>query len=78
LLGRRDDEARWSELAGRVRQSLEAAFLDRSTGAFADGTQTAQAFALHHDLVPEPLRRAAFDRLVHDVVEIHGSHLTRV
>ena len=62
-LGREKDAAEFRVLAEKAR----AAFVERwvkSDGTVGNGTQSAQAFGFYLGLVPEPLRDAAFAKLV--------------
>jgi alpha-L-rhamnosidase len=75
-LGRTQDAARFSELAGRIRMAYQREFLDAKTGVAGPGTQTSQAFALYSGLVPEALQPLAMERLLDDIRGKHKGHLS--
>jgi alpha-L-rhamnosidase len=62
-LGRADDERRYAALARRARAAFCRAFVSRSARIRGD-TQAGYALALHFDLLPPGMRRAAAERLV--------------
>jgi alpha-L-rhamnosidase len=74
-LGKADDERRYAELAGRIAAAFNDKFLEVGSGRYDDGSQTAQAYALYHGLVPQEQRAAAFARLV-DAVDKREGHLS--
>lgn len=68
-LGKASDASRFRAMAQRFRR----AFCDRfvtADGRIVGDSQTAYALALSFDLLPQELRKAALDRLEHDIV--HG------
>lgn len=75
ILGKRQDAARYSALAEKIRAAFQAQFDPRGTGTFADGSQGSQAFALYYGLVPDGVRQKAIDVLAADVLEKSGGHL---
>ncbi|MEI6676823.1 MAG: family 78 glycoside hydrolase catalytic domain, partial [Verrucomicrobiota bacterium] len=75
-LGRTEDAALFSELAGRIRQAYQREFLDAKTGVAGPGTQTSQAFALYSGLVPESVRPPAIAILLDDIRGKHKGHLS--
>lgn len=69
VLGNTDDEARYAELAGNVRQAFAQRYV-REDGTMTSDAQTAYALALVFDLLPtESQKRRAADRLAELVVE---------
>ncbi len=52
LLGRPDDYAHYSALAGKIKKAFNDSFYHRETGLYGDGTQTALSVALYWKLVP--------------------------
>ncbi len=74
VLGKNDDAKRYSDLAGRIRDAFNAAFL-KEGGRYDAGTQACQAFALHFGLTPEQ-HRASVLRVLLDDVAAHDGHLT--
>ncbi len=67
VLGKKADQIKWKRLADGISSAFNKKFLDTSTGRYADGTQTAQSFALFQGLVPSAARKSALDRLVESV-----------
>ncbi|GAB3601566.1 family 78 glycoside hydrolase catalytic domain [Microbacterium tumbae] len=69
LLGRTEDEARYSRLADEVRDAFAAAYV-LPDGRMTSDAQTAYSLAIVFDLIPdESRRRAAGDRLAQLVAE---------
>ena len=62
-VGRPQDEARYQQLAGEVRDAFVEEYVG-PTGTVASGTQTAYVLALHMGLLPEHLRAQAAAHLV--------------
>jgi hypothetical protein len=67
LRGRQGEAAAYSEWAERVRDAFNDRFLDRETGTYATGSQTAQAMPLVVGLVPGELRGLVLERLIEDI-----------
>lgn len=74
VLGRTDDAARYAQVAEHVRDAWRTEFL-RADGRTAADTQANYVRALAFDLIPEPLRAAAADRLVQLIREA-DTHLS--
>ncbi|GEL48301.1 alpha-L-rhamnosidase [Cellulomonas hominis] len=74
VLGKPGDEARYRDLAARVRDAWRAEFL-LPDGRVSVGTQAAHVRALAFDLVPSELRAATVQHLV-DLVHQADDHLT--
>jgi len=75
ILGRDDDEQKYTRLAESIRQAYVAKYLDAGTGRFEPGTQASQALALYLGMAPTDERRAAIDILLEDIRE-RGAHLS--
>jgi alpha-L-rhamnosidase len=73
VLGKDDDAARYRELVARVAAAFLREFVTPN-GRVGENTQTAYVLALQFDLLPEPLRAQAAERLARDVRE--RGHLT--
>ncbi len=74
LLGRREDAAKYADLAAGIRKAFNERFFDRKSGQYAGGTQTALSCALFQGLV-EP---AEVPRVVANLaanVDRHQGHL---
>jgi alpha-L-rhamnosidase len=76
ILGKTADAENYRELAGQIKTAYADRFLNKGTGAVASGIQSAQAFALAMQMLPEAERAAALEHLVKDVEEKHNGHLT--
>lgn len=76
LLGRTEDEARYSELAKRAQEALNDRFLDPTTGRYDAGTQTCQSMVLSLGLVPPSSCGDVLDRLVEDLMAEGEPRLT--
>ena len=74
VLGRTAEQARYAELAERVRDAWRTEFL-RPDGSTTAGTQAASVRALAFDLVPQALRAATTGHLAARVHDADG-HLT--
>ncbi|MGK9220339.1 glycoside hydrolase family 78 protein [Microbacterium barkeri] len=73
ILGREDDAARYTEVAGRVAAAWRDAYL-LEDGTTVTDTQAAYVRALSFGLIPDSLRAAAVDRLV-ELIRAAGTHL---
>lgn len=65
LLG--GDAARWQTGADRIRELINTKWLDRKTGVYANGSQTAQSLALYLGFVPEDMSDKVAGKLVEAV-----------
>lgn len=63
ILGKEEDAEKYQMLSSEIKTAINNAFLDVATGQYANGTQTAQAFALWHDLAPDSLKTAVLNQL---------------
>jgi len=72
LLGHPDDVTYYRALAGKVRDAFNKAFL-KPDGIIDNGTQTAQAMALYHGLVPDDQKTAVFDKLVQEIHSVNDT-----
>jgi alpha-L-rhamnosidase len=73
VLGRKEDEAEYSELLDHIRAAFQREFVTPN-GRLVSGTQTAYSLALAFDLLPESQRKQAAERLADDVKDF--KHLT--
>ena len=62
--------------AEAIRRALVEAFYDAGRGGFASNSQGANAIALHADLPDAESTPAVLTNLVHDLVQLQGTHLT--
>ena len=72
LLG--NDSDSWQSKADSLRDLINSKWLDRESGTYSNGSQTAQSLALYLGIVPDELCGKAADRLV-DAVHAAGDHL---
>jgi alpha-L-rhamnosidase len=80
VLGKNDDAQAYAQLAAQIKEAFNRTFLNKGTGEYSTGTQTANAMALFFDLLPEkkegePGPSVGFS-LTKDVLYEHNSHLT--
>jgi alpha-L-rhamnosidase len=60
ILGRRKDSLYYDSLAGKIREAILAKYYDAATGAFDNGTESAQLFGLWYGLSPDNARSLAW------------------
>lgn len=73
VLGRQDDAARYRALFERIRAAFVREFVTPA-GRVGENTRTAYVLALQFDLLPDPMRAPAAERLAREVRE--RGHLT--
>ncbi|MBN1876734.1 MAG: glycoside hydrolase family 78 protein [Anaerolineae bacterium] len=66
VLGKTSDAKYYADLADKVKAAFNNEFVT-PTGRIGPNTQTAYVLALHFDLLPEPMRPLAVERLVEEV-----------
>jgi len=73
ILGKVDDEKRYTTLAAALKSRFNAAFLDAASGLYGKrpDSQTTQALPLALDVVPQELRAMTHERLIE---AIHARH----
>jgi alpha-L-rhamnosidase len=71
VLGRAEEAARYSALAGRTREAFTRAFVTPA-GRILGGSPTAYAMALRWNLLPTPRQREAAGRRLADLVRTNG------
>ena len=74
VLGEPGDARRYAELAEEVKRAFNTRWLDRHRQVYADGSQTAQAFPLALDIVPDADREGVVACLVNSIAERYGYH----
>jgi alpha-L-rhamnosidase len=74
VLGRTADSAAYTELLKKVKAAFLREYLTPN-GRLVSGTQTAYVLALQFDMLPDPLRKQAAERLVQNIQD-YGYHLT--
>jgi alpha-L-rhamnosidase len=63
LLGKRDEEKEYADLAARVKAAFNREFYDEETGTYSKGSQTGMSCALHCGLVEDANRQRVADHL---------------
>ena len=74
VLGKTDDAKAYATLLENVKKAFATEYLTGS-GRLVSSSQTAYVLALNFDLLPEPLRAQAAERLVQNIKQ-YGNHLT--
>lgn len=74
VLGKTGDAERYADLANKVKAAFNSEFVTPA-GRVGPNTQTAYLLALHFDLLPEPVRPLAVDRLLKGIRQ-GNYHLT--
>ena len=76
VLGEEEDAQSYGALAGEIRNAFNREFLNEETNQYGGGSQTANAVALHLNLVPEERVGAVVANLVEDIRVRQNGHLT--
>ena len=74
LLGKNDDYATYAALAKKIKDAINAKYLNTQTGIYADGHQTEQAVPLYWGIVPDNLKNKVAANLA-DSVAANKFHL---
>ncbi|HEY6502907.1 MAG TPA: glycoside hydrolase family 78 protein [Chitinophagaceae bacterium] len=74
VLGKNDDVTMYSALLQKIKDAFIKEYMT-SNGRLVSGTQTAYVLALNFDMLPEPLRQQAAERLAQNV-NAYRNHLT--
>ena len=74
LFGKQEDYIYYSDLSEKIKNAINAKFLDRTTGIYAGGTQTELSVPLQWGVVPDDLVQKVADNLARKVEEA-GFHL---
>lgn len=62
LFGKTADYERYSALSKKIKDAINAKYLNRETGVYASGTQTEQSVPLHWGIVPDEMKaKVAFN-----------------
>ncbi|HEX2988650.1 MAG TPA: family 78 glycoside hydrolase catalytic domain [Chloroflexota bacterium] len=75
LLGRKEDAARYGDLADRVKTAFNRKFFNETTGIYGNGTQTSSVLALAYNLVPEEHKERVVANLVENVLVKSDCHI---
>ncbi len=74
LFGRSEDAAYYSALAAKIKDAINARFLDREKGIYCSGSQTEQSAPLFWGIVPEDVKAKVAENL-YKAVEANDFHL---
>ncbi len=74
VLGNNKDEADYTALLKKIKQAFAREYMTPN-GRLVSGTQTAYVLALQFDMLPDPLRAQAAERLAENV-KSYNNHLT--
>jgi alpha-L-rhamnosidase len=74
ILGKTADHEKYSALAMKIKQAINAKYLNRETGIYGSGFQTELSAPLHWGVVPEELRGKVAENLANRVIA-DGKHL---
>jgi alpha-L-rhamnosidase len=74
-LGKTEDAEKYHVLSSEIKSTINHTFLNFDTGQYANGTQTAQVFALWYDLTPDSIKTKVLDKLLLAIKERNG-HLS--
>jgi alpha-L-rhamnosidase len=74
VLDRPEDEQRYREVFDKVRAAFNKEYV-KPDGTVGTGSQTSYVLALHMNMLSQPLRAVAADKLVEDI-KAHDWHLT--
>jgi alpha-L-rhamnosidase len=77
ILGRKEDERKYSELASQIKLSYADKFIDGDTGKVGPGSQASQAFALSLEMIDDKdTYKKAIQFLLYDIKDNHDGHLS--
>lgn len=74
LFGKEDDHIKYSALAQKIKDAINAKYLDRQTGIYGNGVQTELSVPLKWDIVPSEIRAKVAGNLA-SRVKADGSHI---
>jgi len=74
LFNKKEDELRYTALASRIRNAINAKFLNKRSGIYGKGVQTELSMALQWGIVPESSRQLVADNLAKRVLA-DGMHI---
>lgn len=74
LFNKQDDYRHYSALADKIKEAINAKFLNKETGIYASGTQTELSVPLQWKVVPDDMIQKVADNLAKKV-EVSGFHL---
>lgn len=68
------DTQKYEDLAKKIRKAINNKFYDNTTGTYANGTQTAQSYALYSGIVPEG-QEGKVAKALADSIQANGNFL---
>lgn len=74
LNGKISDIQKYEDLAKKIRKAINDKFYNSTTGIYANGTQTAQSYALYSGIVPEG-QESKVARVLADSIQANGNFL---
>lgn len=74
ILGKKEDVVIYTQLAENIRKAFISRFVNTGDGKVGNGTQSAQAFALYYDLLPEGEKETVFKGLL-QAIEKQDGHI---
>ncbi len=74
IFGKKADSEKYSALALKIKNAINARYLNRETGIYGSGFQTELSAALHWGIVPEDLRSKVAENLAKRVIA-DGNHI---
>jgi alpha-L-rhamnosidase len=76
LLGKQDDAAEYSQVAGRLAAGLNKAYLHAGAGQYSNGSETSSVLPLAFGMVPEADRQGVIDALIRKIEDQDKGHLS--
>lgn len=74
IVGNKDDEAFFKDLADKIYPAFNNRFLNRQTGVYESGSQCAYVLPLAFGLVPDDMKDKVIANLVKDIMETRHGH----
>ncbi|MCL5020121.1 MAG: glycoside hydrolase family 78 protein [Bacteroidetes bacterium] len=74
LLGRNEDAAEFTSLAGKVREAINNTYLNKDSLYYANNTVTANAIALSFGIPPKEIREKVFDNIAYKTAHLYDDH----
>jgi alpha-L-rhamnosidase len=76
FLDKPSDSEKYSALADAIHETYNQEFFDKESGLYDKDSQLAQAMPLLFQMVPPGMEKRVEDQLIHNIVEVHNSHLS--
>jgi alpha-L-rhamnosidase len=74
ILGKTDDARRYAKLAEDIEDAFNSKWLNKDTGLYASGSQTANFLPLALGIIPEANEKGVVQSLVKDIIEKYKVH----